>query len=267
MNMNDVVGRDDLLLITFDTLRYDVAQEAWRNGETPNLARRLPAKGWERRHSPGNFTLAAHAAFFAGFLPTPARPGRHPRLFAMRFHGSETTTPDTCVLDADNLVTGLSGRGYHTICIGGVGFFNKQTPLGRVFPSHFAESHWSPQLGVTDPNSTAHQVQLALDCLMRVPGDRRIFLFVNISALHQPNYFYLPGSFEDSLASHRAALRYVDSELPPLFRTLERRGAGVAILCSDHGTAYGEDGFFGHRLCHSAVWDVPYAEFRWEHQP
>ncbi len=38
-------------------------------------------------------------------------------------------------------------------------------------------------------------------------------------------------------------------------------GSALAILCSDHGTAYGEDGFRGHRLAHPTVWTVPYAEF------
>jgi hypothetical protein len=33
------------------------------------------------------------------------------------------------------------------------------------------------------------------------------------------------------------------------------------IACSDHGTAYGEDGHHGHRLAHEVVWTVPYAEF------
>ncbi len=267
MNMNEIVGRDDVLLMTFDTLRYDVAQQAWQAGETPNLARRLPRTGWERRHTPGNFTYAAHAAFFAGFLPTPARPGRHPRPFAMRFPGSETTTADTYVCDADNLVTGLALCGYHTICIGGVGFFNKQSPLGSVFPALFAESHWSPELGVTNPESTANQVRVAIECLERVPRSRRVFLFVNLSALHQPNYLYLPGATADSPATQRAALRHVDGALLPLLTALERRARGFAILCSDHGTAYGEDGYHGHRLAHPAVWDVPYAEYLWEHRP
>ncbi len=267
MNMNEVVGRDDILLLTFDTLRFDVAQEAWHAGRTPNLARRLPVDGWERRHTPGNFTYAAHAAFFAGFFPTPARPGRHPRRFALRFPGSETATPDTCVLDGDNLIGGLAARGYHTICIGGVGFFNKQSPLGCVFPSLFAESHWSQELGVTDPNSTAHQVRLASARLSLVPTNRRVLLFLNLSALHQPNYFYLPGARGDSLESHRAALEYIDRQLPPLFTALEKRGAGFGILCSDHGTAYGEDGYQGHRLAHPVVWDVPYSETRWEKRP
>ncbi len=267
MNMNGIVGRDDLLLVTFDTLRFDVAQAAFIAQETPNLAQRLPSAGWECRHSPGNFTFAAHAAFFAGFFPTPTTPGKHPRLFSLRFPGSETTTSDTCILDADNLVHGLAQKRYHTICIGGVAFFNKLSPLGRFFPSLFAESFWSPQLGVTHPESTANQVRLAIDRIGHIASTQRIFLFINISALHQPNRFYLNGASEDSIDTHRAALRYVDRELAPLFEALERRGPGFGILCSDHGTAYGEDGYHGHRLAHPVVWNVPYAEFTWEHRP
>jgi hypothetical protein len=262
--MNTVVGRDDLLFITLDTLRYDVAQDAWRGGETPNLARRLPSTGWERRHTPGTFTYAAHAAFFAGFLPTPATPGKHPRLFALRFPGAETVTADTCILDGDNLVHGLAQRGYHTICIGGVGFFNKLSPLGSVFPTLFAESHWSESLGVTAANSTENQIRLATERLAAVPTDCRVFLFLNISALHQPNCYYVEGARHDTLETHRAALAYVDRQLPPLFAALERRSAGFAIVCSDHGTAYGEDGYHGHRAAHPCIWDVPYTQFRWE---
>jgi hypothetical protein len=260
IDANRVVGTHDILLLTLDTLRYDVAQDCLRRGQTPNLARLLPAAGWEERHSPGSFTFAAHAAFFAGFLPTPARPGRHPRLFAVCFPGSETVSAQTCVFDAPDIITGLAGRGYHTLCIGGVGFFNLQSPLGRVLPELFAEHVWGPNLGVTDPDSTEHQVEEALGRLQALPLDRRLFLFVNVSALHQPNYYYLPGACEDSLASHAAAFAYVDRQLPPLFAALQRRAPLLAILCSDHGTAYGEDGYRGHRLAHPVVWTVPYAE-------
>lgn len=258
MNMNAIVGSHDVLFLVLDTLRHDIAVEEWRAGRTPNLARVLPATGWEERHSPGSFTFAAHQAFFAGFLPTPARPGRHPRPFSIRFGGSETTTGDTCVFDAPDLVHGFSSRGYRTICIGGVGFFNPENPLGRVLPAYFDEAHWSPEMGVTDPRSTEHQVRLACERLAAVK--ERVFLFINVSALHQPNRHYLPGASDDSKASHAAALRYVDAQLPPLFEALRRRGPAFAILCSDHGTCYGEDGYVGHRLAHPVVWTVPYAE-------
>ncbi|MBZ4415806.1 STM4013/SEN3800 family hydrolase [Myxococcus sp. RHSTA-1-4] len=261
MDMNAVVGTHDLLFLTLDTLRYDVAEELASQGRTPNLSALLPGGRWEKRHSPASFTYAAHHAFFAGFLPTPAAPGLYPRLFAMRFEGSETTSPDTCVLDAPDLVTGLAARGYHTVCIGGVGFFNKRNPLGNVLPGLFAESHWSRELGVTDPRSTEHQVALAVSRLDALPREKRVFLFINVSALHQPNRHYLPGATQDSRASHAAALEYVDGQLPPLFDALRRRGPAFCIVCSDHGTAYGEDGYTGHRLGHPVVWTVPYAEF------
>lgn len=256
-----LIGTHDVLLITLDTLRYDVAADALQSGLTPNLAQVLPGGAWEERHTPGNFTYAAHQAFFAGFLPTPARPGRHPRLFAARFPGSETTTDATHVFDAPEIVTGLAQLGYHTICIGGVGFFNQLSPLGNVLPSLFAESHWSPALGVTDRTSTRNQVDRALEAIDGVDDQRRVFLFINVSALHQPNHFYLDGATEDSPQSQAAALAYVDSCLPPLLTRLRSRAPLLGIICSDHGTAYGEDGYWGHRVCHPVVWTVPYAEF------
>ena len=261
LDMNKVVGSHDIALITLDTLRFDVAEAALKEGRTPCLAARLPGGLWQERHTPGSFTYAAHAAFFAGFLPTPAQPGIHPRLFAMAFPGSESTTPKTCILDAPDFPRGLAARGYHTICIGGVGFFDKRSPLGRTFPNLFAESHWRPDLGVTDPRSTENQVRLATGLLRDLPENRRVFLFLNVSALHQPNCLYLPGAKEDSPASQAAALAYVDSQLPPLFEALARRGPCLVIVCSDHGEAYGEEGYHGHRLACSSVWTVPYGEF------
>lgn len=259
--INRLIGTHDLLFITLDTLRYDVAVQALTQGRTPNLAAVLPGGRWEERHSPGSFTYSAHQAFFAGFLPTPVAPGKHPRLFALRFPGSETTVEQTCVLDAPDIVTGLAGRGYHTICIGGVGFFNQQSPLGTVLPGLFAESWWSPELGVTEARSTENQVALAQQRLDRLAVSERVFLFLNVAAIHQPNCMYLPGAREDTLASHAAALAYVDRCLSPLFAALRRRAPVFAIICSDHGTAYGEAGYHGHRLAHPVVWTVPYAEF------
>ncbi len=263
LDINQIIGTHNILFITLDTLRYDVAQKLFTQGRTPNLAAVLPKTGWEERHSPGNFTYAAHQAFFAGFFPTPITPGIHPRLFALGFEGSTTTTENTCVLEGANIVSGFAAKGYHTVCIGGVGFFNKCNPLGNVIPSMFAESYWSSELGVADPKSTENQVNLAKKILAETPQNQRIFLFINISALHQPNYFYLPNPKDkiDTIESHAAALEYIDSQLGKLWDALRLIGSTFCILCSDHGTTYGEDGYTGHRLSHPIVWTVPYAEF------
>ena len=263
-NINQIIGTHDIVFITLDTLRYDVATESLSQNRTPNLAKVLP-NGWEKRHSPGNFTYASHQAFFAGFLPTPVTPGIHPRLFALKFAGSTTTTEKTCVLEGENIVKGLARKGYHTVCIGGVGFFNKQNPLSNVIPSMFAESYWNRELGVTEPKSTENQIILAEKILNKTPQNQRLFLFINISALHQPNYFYVQGAKTDTLETHAAALEYIDRQLGKLWDALQKRASTFCILTSDHGTTYGEYGYTGHRISHPVVWTVPYGEFVLEH--
>lgn len=261
-DMNQIVGKSNILFITLDTLRFDVAQQELAAGRTPFFSSLLPA-GWEERHAPGSFTYASHCAFFAGFLPTPARPGVHERLFSLKFAGSETTGTSSYCFDTPDIVSGFSGIGYRTICIGGVGFFKKQNPLSCVLPNLFQESYWRPEFGVTDPESTRLQVEFSQELLQEKP-DQKVFLFMNLSALHQPNCHYLPGADAatgDSLATHAAALRYIDSQLRPLFQTLNQMGDTFVILSSDHGTTYGEDGYTGHRLGHEKVWTIPYADF------
>lgn len=260
--MRELIGGHDLLLVTLDTLRYDVAAELAASGRTPALSRLLPGGRWERRHSPASFTYAAHQAFFAGFLPTPDGPGRHDRLFAARFPGSETSGPDTWVFDAPDLPTALAGAGYHTVCLGGVGFFNRRTPLGSVLPDLFTEAHWESGFGVTDPHCLDHQLDRLAEVVERVPTGQPLFTFLNVAALHQPNRHYLPDAEQDSRDSHAAALEYVDGRVDRLAELVTRRGRPVfTIVCADHGTAYGEDGRYGHRLGHEVVWTVPYAQF------
>jgi hypothetical protein len=272
--MNKIVGSHDLLFVTIDTLRYDVAAELLEAGRLPNLAHVLPKDDdgrpyWEERHTPGSFTFAAHSAFFAGFLPTPITPGPHTRPFAARFGGSESTAGDTWVFDEPSCVEGLAAAGYHTACIGGVGFFNPESALGRVLPSLFAESHWSPGTSVAAPDSFEAQIEVARDIVHKLDAEQRLFLFVNVPALHQPNWFYLDGAErDDSLPtkgdtreSHAAALEYVDRHIGELFEVMAARRDCFAIVCSDHGTLYGEDGLTGHRVAHPLVWTVPYAEF------
>lgn len=259
-NMNEIAGKMDILFITLDTLRYDVAQKLFEEGRTPNFQKYFP-QGWQRCHTPASFTYAAHQAFFAGFLPTPAMPGKHPRLFAASFIGSETTTSSTLVVDTEDIVTGLAGKGYRTVCIGGVGFFNKQTPLGSVLPGLFEESYWEEKFGVTDPSSTEYQFEKAVECIDHSAQEEPLFMFINVSALHQPNKVYLPGAEGDTLASHGAALQYVDSQLPYLMNAFQKKRDTFCIFCSDHGTAYGEEGFYGHRLGHASVWEVPMSVF------
>jgi hypothetical protein len=262
IDMHDVVGKANVLFVTLDCLRFDVAQRCLRDGTMPELARLLPEGGWEARETPGTFTLPAHLAFFHGFLPTPMEPGQHPRLFALEFEGSLTTAPTTFVFTGvDNVIAGFRGLGYRSFCVGGVGFFNKKNPLGRVLPGFFEDSIWHPSLGVVARDSTAAQVRAALHWLESIRPAEKVLLFMNVSATHPPHAHYLEGAQRDSPQSQAAALAYVDGQLPALFDALRRRGDCFCLFMADHGEAHGEDGRWGHRIAHPTVTTVPYAHF------
>ncbi len=259
LDMNQIVGSHDIVLLTLDTLRFDVAQQQLSQGNLPVLSQYIST--WQPRHSPGSFTYAAHHAIFSGFFPTPVNDPLASRLMAVDFNGSRTITPQTKRFQSATIVEGLEKSGYSTYCIGGVGFFNKLTPLGSTLPDLFQHSVWSEELGVTAPDSTQNQIEKAIQLLQPNP-QQKAFLFINISAIHQPNYFYYyQDKHQDDIHSHAAALRYVDSQLAPLFALFKQRRDTLFIICSDHGTCYGEQGYQGHRLAHETVWTVPYAEF------
>lgn len=262
INAKQCVSDCNIVFLTFDTLRYDVAELAMRSGRTPFLSSLLPSGEWEKRHTPATFTYAAHHAFFSGYLPTPIpKTADYQRLFACDFAGSSTTGDKTWVTEHATIPQGLAALGYHTICIGGVGFFNRKNALGCVLPDLFMESHWSVELGVTSPHSTQNQVALANSRLDALDKAQRSLLFINLSAIHQPSCIFSTDADEDSPETQLDALAYVDSQLPALFETLRSRGDTLCILSSDHGTSFGEDGAWGHGIAHPSIWEVPYSEF------
>ena len=214
--------------------RRGAARRAARRTSRALLPRRLGAAAQRPAPSPTPRTTRSSPA------SCPRRPSRAATAAGSRSASTAARRPAarTCVLDGATIVEGLAARGYHTLCVGGVGFFNLQNPLGNVLPGLFAESHW-------DRRDRRHR-----SALVREPGrrrralargapvrSRRAFPFVNVSALHQPNRFYLAGAAAgDTRASHAAALGYVDRHVPRLFAALSRRGPVFAIVCSDHGT-------------------------------
>lgn len=250
----------DFFLLTLDALRFDVARDTLASGLAPNLSALLPSSGFERRHTPATFTFAAHQAFFAGFFPTPVDGAAHARPLALRFPGSRTVNQSTLILDGPCIVSALRAAGYHTLSIGGTGFFNPASELGGVLPARFDEAHWTHEMGVTSPHASRLQFELAAERLRALPAQQRAFVFVNVAATHPPTRMFVPGAPRESTETQGAALANVDRHLPLLLDALRARGGAVGIICSDHGTCFGEDGLVGHRVAHESVWSVPYAE-------
>jgi hypothetical protein len=258
INAAELIGADaGVLFVTLDSLRYDVAQQAYDEDLTPRLAAVLPQGGWERRQTPGSFTLPAHMAFFSGFLPKLPRPDQPPRIWECRPPAFKKVPAQTFVFDAPNLLTGLGRHGYRTVCIGGVTYFSRETPLGGVLPDMFDEDYWRPEFCSPEPDSTRHQVGQALE-VAETHADKPLFLFLNVSATHVPHGHYL-GESTDTTASQKAALAYADEHLARLITTLTAKRRWLIIMCADHGDAYGEDGYHGRGIAHPVVMNVPYA--------
>lgn len=263
VDMGQVVGEQDILFLCLDTLRYDAAIQEEKAGNTPVLNR---YGSWERRQAPGNFTYPSHHAMFAGFLPCPSGAkslADREMLFFPRQIGMGRKPPEGAfAFSGSTIMEGLEKEGYDTWCVGGVSFFDKRTDLGKVFPGYFQKSYWNPSFACPVKESTANQVDFILKRIAGAEPGRRIFLYLNVDAIHYPNYFYLDGAENDSLESHRAALRYVDGQLGRLLDGWKQvRGGGFVVCCSDHGTCYGEDGCQFHGIDHPAVNTVPYKHF------
>lgn len=251
-----LVGSHDIVLVTLDSLRHDVAAAARAAGRTPCLDAVLPA--WEQRESPATFTLPAHQAFLAGFLPSPAGSARPPRMFGARFEGAVGVRPGSFVFDESSLPSALAARGYHTACVGGVGFFSGRGALGSLLPALFAEHRWSPASGPASAVSAAVVVDHALGVIDEIASSTRLFLLVNVATTHAPTHLHLPGAGRDSVDTQAAALAAADAHLGRLFEGLRR--PTLLIVCADHGDCFGEDGRHGHGIAHPLVLTVPYAE-------
>ncbi len=263
VDMRQVVGKQDILFICLDTLRYDAAKMEEEAGGTPVLNQ---FGSWERRQAPGNFTYPSHHAMFAGFLPCrfdAKSLADREMLFFPKQIGMGNKVPEGAFgYSGSTVMEGLRKAGYDTWCVGGVAFFDKRTDLGRVFPGYFEKSYWNPSFACPVKESTKNQVDFILGKLAKADEERRLFLYLNVDAIHYPNYFYLEGARQDSLESHRAALRYVDGELGRLFDGWKkRRKEAFVICCSDHGTCYGEDGCQFHGINHPVVNEIPYKHF------
>ncbi|MEU8779099.1 STM4013/SEN3800 family hydrolase [Streptomyces sp. NPDC048606] len=258
INAAETIGSGtNILFVTLDSLRYDVARDALADGLTPHLARLLPEGLWEHRQTPGTFTLPAHTAYFSGFLPKLPQPEQPPRLWECRPPAFKTVPPETFVFDAPNLLEGLRRHGYRTVCVGGVTYFSRETPLGSVLPAMFDEDHWRPEFCSPEPDSTRHQVDQAL-ALADTHAGRPLFLFVNVSATHVPHGHYI-GQSTDTFTSQKAALAYADAHLGRLITTLTSKGPWLIIMCADHGDSFGDDGYWGRGTARPEVMNVPYA--------
>ncbi len=264
VDMAQVIGKRDILFVCLDTLRWDVAYAEQEHGGTPVLNR---YGKWIKSFAPGNFTYPSHHAMFAGFLPAPVSArgiaDREMLFFPKNIGMGRLSPPGAFMFEGPNFIEGLAKEGYQTNCIGGVAFFDKRSAIGSVFPAMFQHSYWRPTFGCACPESAENQIAFVVKRLEQTPAEQRVFYYINICAIHYPNWFYLQGAKkgQDNLQSHAAALRHVDAQLEVLFAAFKARGDAFVIVTSDHGSCYGEEGFQFHGLPNEITDTIPYKHF------
>ncbi|GAA3725856.1 hypothetical protein HDA32_003434 [Spinactinospora alkalitolerans] len=288
----DLADRD-VVLVTLDSCRYDVAKRA----RLPTLSALGPLI---RAEAPGTYTLPSHAAIFNGFLPRPVfgsltiagRPvGAIWRSAAARPSGG----PVGVVFTGSTLMEDYAARGHRVIGAGGVTFFDP-SGTGNSLPRLFPEFHYFGRPSSAPADSTtrivdragslalAHVEALAEKCL----SADRFFLFVNCPSTHIPyttpnspltdhnadlldRLYQLhdgkrarsaqvsPLSRKDVhvlLGMQRRALEWADGQLGRLFTRLAERRP-LVVVCADHGDEFGEGGRYGHGHPHPVVSTVP----------
>ena len=218
IDMNDIVGKCNILFLCLDSLRYDVAVAQQECGKTPILAQ---FGDWRKCHAPGNFTYPSHQAMFAGFFPVDVEirnmKQRETLFFSEDIGMGRKAPKGSYSFQGATFVQGLEIAGYETYCIGGLSFFDKRTGIGKVMPSYFQHSFWNPSFGCKVRDSAANQINCAVNIIRKACQGQLIMMYINISALHYPVHFYLEGAKKDSIECQKAALCYVDSELERLF--------------------------------------------------
>lgn len=260
----------NILLLTYDSCRYDVLVEA----VTPVLD---SYSHITRAQAPANFTYASHQAMFVGFLPNAVENipfyNRFCRqLIGLMGVGEGQVVKDSLyrVASSWNLICGLRDEGYQTVGSGAMNWFRQQ--LLTVGFNSFA--------------FTGTDADRQIDYLItEINPQRPFFGFINFGETHAPYEFkgktdhcpvdvrarritWPPVHPEDELIGRAnlafrhqaAAASFLDSRLPRLFNALP--GNTIVVLTADHGDCFGEDGYWGHGINHPKVLEVPLSIFR-----
>jgi len=252
--MNDPFN---FLLIVVDSCRWDSFQVATTNNVDKYF--QVVSAG-----AMGTFTYPAHMSMFQGFFPTTA----DARPIYNRFEKSvyrwfyKSTRPNLSEIHGTGSIPKVlrDDHGHRTVSVGGVGWFNKRTPMRLGFE----HSIYKPV--------AAEAVNTFIGLLDKEP----YYGLLNFGATHRPyTYPDMPPSlarirsprsginyksgFSHKLRDKQAdCMTHVDELLANLFEWVKLSELRtIACFCADHGDCMGEDNCYGHGFWHPSVMMVP----------
>ena len=272
-------GARNLIVVTFDSLRYDT----WTAAQ-PQTLKQLGAV--ERRWSYASWTAPSHYNLLMGLLPHTSPP----RVYASEYYKqdflrySERLGVDGIefkrLLPSIFLPTYLRNvLGYSTHAMVSMPVLNRNTPINRDFdtyelmPKHNDMAAMLDQMTFDDERPSFYMLNVGETHYPYALPDEDPSQWPRLSGVHgvfkhlddeqpadEPAFFN-----DDVLAELRErqviALRYLDGVMARLFDLVPKNT--WIVVTSDHGELFGEDGYFGHGpIAHDKVLEVPFVEGR-----
>ncbi|HEV2686723.1 MAG TPA: sulfatase-like hydrolase/transferase [Actinomycetota bacterium] len=272
-------GARNLIVVTFDSLRYDT----WTAAQPQTLAK---LGSVERRWSYASWTAPSHYNLLMGLLPHTSPP----RVYASEYYKqdflrySQRLGVDGIefkkLLPSIFLPTYLrTVLGYKTHAMVSMPVLNRNTPINRDFdtyelmPKHNDMAAMLAQMSFDDERPSFYLLNVGETHYPYALPDEDPSMWPRLSGVHgvfkhlddeQPSDE--PAFFNDAvLAELRErqvdALRYLDGVVARLFDLVPKNT--WIVVTSDHGELFGEDGYFGHGpIAHDKVLEVPFVEGR-----
>ncbi len=272
-------GARNLIVVTFDSLRYDT----WTAAQ-PQTLKALGAV--ERRWSYASWTAPSHYNLLMGLLPHTSPP----RVYASEYYKQDFLRYSERLgvegiefkrlLPSIFLPTYLRNvLGYRTHAMVSMPVLNRNTPINHDFdtyelmPKHNDMAAMLDQMTFDDERPSFYLLNVGETHYPYALPDEDPSQWPRLSGVHgvfkhlddeQPSDE--PAFFNDEvLAELRErqviALRYLDGVMARLFDLVPKNT--WIIVTSDHGELFGEDGYFGHGpIAHDKVLEVPFVEGR-----
>ena len=258
----------NVVFVTIDSCRYDIAKEA--------IIPTIKSIGKLRKaYTHGSYTVPAHAALFAGHLPTVMSGEKEPyysdsvnQLWRIATGTIRDSKSVGVLLYGKHVLEGYRNRGFYVLGTGGVTQFANGSQLRSYFTDEFLYYGFQLDEEPLSPRSEKHFPLNHIDEIVeRLAKHDKWFLFVNCPETHYPydtgkgiskdvqRYFpklkkvlnlrendcSIPGDYSLVLKDmQKKALESVDEKLEILFDRIPRKKDTLVVICSDHGDNFGE---------------------------
>ena len=274
---------NNVLFITLDSCRFDTFQKAI----TYNIDKIAKVK---KAETTGNFTYPAHVSFFIGYLPNVKNKSntdfytRNGKMLWRLSKAKYKLKKVGILLDGHDIFEGYRKRGYTIRGFGGMNFFMVPNKNLRIY---FKKNEFT-FFGKNTLNRTKNILPLfnINKIIKSIKNKAKWVLFINEVSTHWPYYVtredyksiksileiqekenLRSGVYNDELLISSdgeklfnvqvKTIELIDLQIKKLLDKLPSTKPIIVVICGDHGTSFGEGGYWGHGHCAKEVLEVP----------